>query len=185
MGMKHKRMAAAAHELLSALRDCVAPFECRVEHNHGDFSFLSAGYYSAVYTHPSFPGKVFKVSLRKFDSAPIVAERCMKLKRKIRGVPVVYAVFYCAESSHVCVVAQEYEGISTDYKLHSIEAILDTAGERYETSWVNPSIPEYLRVAAKALRLRGYSVDLHVDNIMYDRRRKCLVINDPYGGPTC
>lgn len=148
------------------------------------YTFLGNGFFSAVFSHVSLPGRVIKVGFKKEDSGAAYAAFC-RANPGLQGLPVIYAISrhdacYTVVLDHLKPYRAKSPEVLDQYNIVKTQ-ILNRDSDAYDFCEAYDEVTQGLQGTAAHIREFFYGVagfDMHEGNVMLDHNDN-IVITDP------
>lgn len=148
------------------------------------YTFLGNGFFSAVFSHVSLPGRVIKVGFKKEDSGAAYAAFC-RANPGLQGLPVIHAIArhdacYTVVLDHLKPYSAKSPEVLDQYNIVKTQ-ILNRDSDAWDFCEAYDEVTQGLQGTAAHIREFFYGVagfDIHEGNVMLDHNDN-IVITDP------
>lgn len=148
------------------------------------YTFLGNGFFSAVFSHVSLPGRVIKVGFKKEDSGAAYAAFC-RANPGLQGLPLIHAIArheacYTVVLDHLKPYSAKSPEVLDQYNIVKTQ-ILNRDNDAWDFCEAYDEVTQGLQGTAAHIREFFYGVagfDMHEGNVMLDHNDN-IVITDP------
>lgn len=148
------------------------------------YTFLGNGFFSAVFSHVSLPGRVIKVGFKKEDSGAAYAAFC-RANPGLQGLPLIHAIArheacYTVVLDHLKPYSAKSPEVLDQYNIVKTQ-ILNRDSDAWDFCEAYDEVTQGLQGTAAHIREFFYGVagfDMHEGNVMLDHNDN-IVITDP------
>ena len=148
------------------------------------YTFLGNGFFSAVFSHVSLPGRVIKVGFKKEDSGAAYAAFC-RANPGLQGLPVIHAIArhdacYTVVLDHLKPYSAKSPEVLDQYNIVKTQ-ILNRDSDAWDFCEAYDEVTQGLQGTAAHIHEFFYGVagfDMHEGNVMLDHNDN-IVITDP------